>query len=248
MKIDLTIVGGSRPELLSRTLGSFNKNMFVNFQIGSVFVNLDPFGGNEEDRAECIKILNSYFLNPEILCPEISSFGLAVKNLWSKPKTLVFFHLEDDWELNIVITPKMIKPMKRKSVAQLALRYGKYHRFFHEKYHWQKKSIFGFDIFPNFLRPVFTTSPSFIKSAFANVCSDLMNPQLDPEKQLSNGMVPGLSFFTADYKCKFLLEKSKIVNITDTGREWRLQKGLVKIEENGKSMWLPKSITDSTQE
>lgn len=27
-----------------------------------------------------------------------------------------------------------------------------------------------------------------------------------------------------------------------------IAKGLVKIEENGKSMWLPKSITDSTQE
>ena len=120
MKIDLTIVGGSRPDLLERTLKSFNEKMFLNFEIGTVFVNLDPFGGNEVDRSACIDIINYYFINPQISCPENNSFGLAVKNLWSKPKSQVFFHLEDDWESNIVITPNMLKALNRKPVVQLA--------------------------------------------------------------------------------------------------------------------------------
>lgn len=247
MKIDLTIVGGSRPDLLERTLKSFNEKMFINFEIGAVFVNLDPFGGNEVDRSACIDIINYYFINPQISCPENNSFGLAVKNLWSKPKSPVFFHLEDDWESNIVITPNMLKVLNRKPVVQLALAYGKYHRFFYEKYHWEKKSIFGLNIFPNFFRPIFTTSPSFIKSSFANHCSNLMDPRFDPEKQLSNGLVPLLSLYTANYKCRFLLEELKKENITDIGREWRLQKGLVKIEENGVSLWVNKSETDSKE-
>lgn len=238
MKIDLTIVGGSRPELLRRTLQSFHDKMFVNFEVGTVFVNLDPFGGNEKDRQDCIEILNSFFTNPEITCPTSNSFGLAVKNLWSKPKTPIFFHLEDDWESNIVITPKMTTCLNNKSVAQLALKYGKNHRYFKERFHWEKRDIFGFKILPNFARPIFTTSPSFIKSSFANSCSQMMDPLLDPEKQLSNGLIPSLSSFTANFKCKFLLEKSKEANIVDIGREWRLQKGLDKIERNGKSIWV----------
>ena len=238
MKIDVTIVGGSRPELLRRTLQSFNDKMFVNFEIGSVFVNLDLFGGNEEDRQNCIEILNRFFTNPEITCPTSNSFGLAVKNLWSKPKTPIFFHLEDDWESNIVITPKMVKCLQRNSVTQLALRYGKNHRYFKERFHWQKHTIFGFSVIPNLSRPVFTTSPSFIKSSFANACSELMNPLLDPEKQLSNGMVPSLSIFTSKFKCKFLLEKYHKTNIVDIGREWRIERGLVKVEKDGQSLWM----------
>jgi hypothetical protein len=42
---DLTILAGARPELLSRTLSSFQRNVFDLNPPKNVYANVDPWGG-----------------------------------------------------------------------------------------------------------------------------------------------------------------------------------------------------------
>lgn len=42
---DLTILAGARPELLSRTLSSFQRNVFDKNPPNNVYANIDPWGG-----------------------------------------------------------------------------------------------------------------------------------------------------------------------------------------------------------
>lgn len=237
MKIDVTILGGSRPDLLIRTLDSFQEKLMKNFEIGNVFVNLDLFGGNEFERGDCAHIVKKHFENPIIQSPEYSSFGLAVKSLWSKPTSQIFLHMEDDWIFNTSIMPADIDNLFDSKTKQVALHFGRYHRYLPGRFHWAKKSYFGLDIFPDLKRPVFATSPSFIESNFARQCAALMNPNLDPEKQMSNGLVQELSDYTSKYRCRLLKKKHGLDHVTDIGRLWREVNGIEKKFRNGSSVW-----------
>ena len=237
MKIDLTILGGSRPKLLKRTLQSFHEKIFVNFEISSVYANLDLFGGHQQDRLECIKILNTFFLNPEIACPDSNSFGLAVKNLWLQPKSDTFLHLEDDWLAISKIEPIQISKYLKGKTKQIALHHGAFHSYFRNRFHWSKHNTFGYEVIPNFSRPIFSTSPSFLNSNFALSCAELMDPGMDPEKQLSNGSVARLSEFTSKYRCRLLKKNSGMDYVQDIGRDWRELRGINKTFEDGASIW-----------
>lgn len=80
--MDITIVCGRRPDLLSRTLASFQDNMFRHFDIGTVHANIDPFCGTEAEGDACEALLRSHFPRVAIRRPETPSFGMAVKHLW----------------------------------------------------------------------------------------------------------------------------------------------------------------------
>jgi hypothetical protein len=46
---DLTILAGARPELLSRTLSSFQRNVFDKNPPNNVYSNVDPWGGVSQE-------------------------------------------------------------------------------------------------------------------------------------------------------------------------------------------------------
>ncbi len=47
---DLTILAGARPELLSRTLSSFQRNVFDLNPPKNVYANVDPWGGGRRKK------------------------------------------------------------------------------------------------------------------------------------------------------------------------------------------------------
>jgi hypothetical protein len=222
---DLTLVCGSRPELLEQTLKSFNKFIFSQLEIGKVFANIDLYGGDEEQRKICRSMILRRFPNAEIQLPSNNSFGHAVKSLWSKPSSQNFLHLEDDWIALKTIRIERIIRKASSRVKQWSLVKPRLEQslFTSRRY----RPIDKLPIFiPNFQRPAFTTSPSIIDSEFARAVSYLMDPSLNPEKQMFNGMNIPLENYLQNFRCIALHKWWEKESITDIGRAWQLSKGI----------------------
>jgi hypothetical protein len=222
---DLTLVCGSRPELLQQTLDSFHTYIFSQISIGQVFVNIDLYGGDEDKRKVCRSMILQQFPKAVIEQPSKNSFGNAVKSLWSRPTSQNFLHLEDDWvalkpiNLSRIIRSNnsrikqwnLVKPRVEQSLLT-SLRF---------------RPINGIPIFiPNVRRPAFTTSPSIIDSQFARGVSELMNPELNPEKQMFNGMNIPLENYLKSFRCIALHKWWERESISDIGRDWQSSKGI----------------------
>jgi hypothetical protein len=238
MKIDVVLVSGCRPELLSRTLNSFNDKVFCNFTVNTCYANIDPFGGAQADGAECARIIYRYFPNAVISMPDTPGFGAAVKTVWGQSTAPVVLHLEDDWLVSDIITPSHIEPLlvgDTRAVRLLSKHMSWNRRSeFHERtgrYRWMGIT------YRRVRTAAFGTSPGFLTGAFARTCAELMRPDLDPEKQMRPGLNPLLFAYMSQFKCRVLHGEKQADIIHDIGREWREEKGIVKVVSNGRSLW-----------
>jgi len=223
--IDLTLVAGSRPELLQRTLDSFEKHVFGFVPISQVYVNIDRHGGTESDRNECVAIVLSFFPRAFVTTPTINSFGSAVKNLWSLPQAENFLHLEDDWVANHDIRFDRLKLPPDARTKQWFLVKPQVSQSILTSYRF--RPVRGIPFFlPNPSSPAFTTSPSILNSAFAHRVSQLMKPDLNPEKQMFNGLNPSLEEELKNFRSKALVSWWEKPLITDIGREWQKARGI----------------------
>jgi hypothetical protein len=64
-----------------------------------------------------------------------------------------------------------------------------------------------------------------------------MKPGLDPEKQFFRQINPELEAHALPRRCMFLRGTTRRELIVDIGREARAAQGLVKLYENGASVW-----------
>ncbi len=238
-RIDVTLVSGARPGLLKQTLEDFSAKLFRNFSVQTLYVNIDPFEGGQEEVEACDAICREYF--PDIVArkPESSHFTTAVKWLWSQPTADWFFHLEDDWILNREVREEEFRKARKRKVTQVSLMTREKNwgdrTFFH--YEPARKVILGKDFGKglNKKRPIFTTSPSFVQSDFAKRCAALMDDGLDPEKQL-NYLNPDLNAYTARFRNHFIGTRREFV-AEDIGRTHRDTQGIVKTVVDGNSVW-----------
>ncbi len=238
-EFDVTIVSGRRPELLKKTLGSFQDNLFRNFEVSNVFVNIDPFGGSDEDQVRCVDVVLQYFPDARIYQPEECSFTKAVKTLWQMPSKKYFFHLEDDWVLHEPIFPSQIADEFKGKTRQVSLMCKEKNWNGTDKYHGYRKKLklMGVKVW-HWHKPEFTTSPSFIENSFAKKCASMMDEGLDPEKQFQGNQNPPLEDFSSQYRNRFHVGQKQPNIITDIGRAWRAKQGLIKHVENGVSTWV----------
>lgn len=237
--MDITIVCGRRPELLAQTLASFSDRVLRHFPIGTVYANIDPFCGTEEDGEACEVLLRKNFSAVVVRRPPLPSFGMAVKYLWQQPKTPYFLHMEDDWEVLSPITPELIEPRLTGKVVQVQL--SKLDRPYLPKTYafrttWRTFLGLKYGKRVHLDRPLFGTSPSFIVSCFARQCAEQMNPDLDPEKQLYSGDTP-LSDFTRAHLNHPLSGPARRAIVRDLGRPWLARRGIEKRIVNGTSVW-----------
>lgn len=239
-KLDVLIVSGARPELLSRTLKSFQENLFVNFELGRCYVNIDPFEGGADEITECRKLIGDYFSNPVVRSPPERDFTKAVKWLWSKPENPYCLHLEDDWILHSAVKPKDVFPHFHELVRQVSfLTSGKKWKIrspYHSKVLKRKFLGVTFDRVAIEDEPVFTTSPSFLQRDFVRKAARLMDVNYDPEKQLYREMVPALRAYTRQYRNYFIGDRKNFI-VEDIGREYRINRGLKKYIVDGQSVW-----------
>ncbi len=222
---DLTLVCGSRPELLAQTLSSFSEFIFSQLEIGNVFANIDLHGGDEGKRKVCRSLILQSFPNAEIQEPSKNSFGAAVKTLWSKPSSRNFLHLEDDWVALKPIRFDRINRLANSRIKQWNLVKPRVEQSLFTSLRFRPVRVLPFFI-PNLKRPLFSTSPSIINTQFAHCVSQLLDPALNPEKQMFNGMNVPLENYLGHFRCMALHKWWEEESIVDIGRAWQSSKGI----------------------
>ncbi|MES0810418.1 hypothetical protein ABLO27_13125 [Roseibium sp. SCPC15] len=238
-KIDISLVSGARPGLLRETLESFYSKLFKNFDLQTLYVNIDPFEGGPEEVETCELICREYFSEVVSRKPDKPHFTKAVRWLWSRPKADWCFHLEDDWVLSREVSLQEFHDAQKRNVAQISLMTREKNWGYRSMYHYEpsRLTFLGRDLGKslNRRRPIFTTSPSFVRRDFAHRCAELMNDTLDPEKQL-NTLNPELNAYTADFRNHFIGARREFVAI-DIGRQHRDEHGITKTVIDGNSVW-----------
>lgn len=236
--LDLALVSGRRPELLAQTLASFGERLFPGFSISGVFANIDPVFGDEADQAACRETILSHFPQAQIFEPGPPGFGAAVQRVWAATTGDLVFHMEDDWVLNEPLGPADILPLMTgdtRSVAPVSVEMGwDGQALFNQRRH--KRRVMGLPL-GRVTFNVFGTSPRFLDGHFARRCAELMNPSLDPEKQMRRPGNPALIACQQPFRCRLLPGRTRPDLITDIGRGWRAARGIDKVVTGGVSTW-----------
>ncbi len=180
-EIDVTLVAGRRPELLARTLCSFEEKIFRNFRISKVFVNLDPFLGCLADGVVCPKIVLEHFPDAEITEPDVASYAQAVKTLWSKIQAPLALHMEDDWVALDTIFPDCVFPFFFENRVRMLSLMAREKIWNGRAKRATQRILVPFTPL-RFRAPHFSVSPCFVERDFALVYAALLKPALDPEK------------------------------------------------------------------
>jgi hypothetical protein len=236
--LDVTLVAGRRPGLLRRTLASFGERLFAHFPVAGVYANIDPVFGEVADHADCKASILALFPGAVIFEPTEPGFGAAVKRLWAATQSTIVFHLEDDWVLNETLRPEQVLPLLRGETRALAL--------VSKELGWNgraafnvrraKKRFLGIPYARETIN-VFGTSPRFLEGDFARRCAALLDPTLDPEKQMRPPNNPALRTYMQAFRCRFLPARAHAELITDIGRAWREERGIEKVVSQGTSTW-----------
>ncbi|OMQ41715.1 hypothetical protein [Ensifer sp. 1H6] len=239
-KIDLCIVSTRRPDLLATTLTSFSDKVFPNFEIENVFVNLDPFFGDEGDHARCVELIKTTYPRCVLFEPDKPSFTSAVQRVWAATKSEFFFHLEDDWIALEGIGSAALLPFSDQAVAQVSFHTAEKKWDVRKKGHFHRRNeyrdFFGVRI-PTFRTfPIFTTSPCLLRGEFGRGCATLMDPSKDPEKQFYYGVNPKLEDYVRQQK-SFVYSPNNAPVIADVGRQWQKLNNIQKIIRNATSSW-----------
>lgn len=236
--IDVTLVAGRRPELLEQTLNSFSRGLFGHFRIAGVYANIDPVFGDVAEGEECRQAILKHFPDARIHQPKEACFGGAVKRVWQETTSELVFHLEDDWLLNAPVTYEDIRPLftgLTRAVVLVAEVHGWNGR---DEFNTRRRKVrfLGVPIGHRNV-DVFSTSPQFLDGAFARRCAELMDPALDPEKQMRPPHNPPLRAYVDNYRCRLLSSPDGGEMLTDIGRPWREQRNISKIVSEGVSTW-----------
>lgn len=240
-RIDVCVVATRRPDLLQRTLHSFDDGLFGNFSIARIIANIDPAFGNAEDQEECVRLIKSYDPDATVTTPEQAGFAAAVARVWSQSTADIVLHLEDDWLLRKPLHPSNIAPLlENRSIAQIS--------FNHANTNWDRRRkgpfcftrksivISGLKMPLKTKIPSFLTGPSFFKGSFVRAAALLMDPKFDPEKQFCRGVNKPLEKYVYPFK-NLILGTEPDYYIEDIGRAWRKERNIVKHVVAGQSSW-----------
>lgn len=232
------MVATRRPDLIARTLESFSKNVFANFDVQAFRLNLDPAFGTVADETLCVDIVRQHFPKADITIPDAPGFGAAVKRLWAGAHDGLMLHLEDDWLVNEPITPATVNRLVAEGYSAVAplSRYHPVHPGIDYICKIKKKRILGIPMRTTVI-PKLGTSPKFILGSYARAVAGMLDPALDPEKQMTNRLNPELEDFIARRKCHLLRTAAGGPLIEDIGRDWRDARKIEKVVVDGRSIW-----------
>jgi hypothetical protein len=243
--IDLVMICGRRPSLLSQTLASFGARMFPHFPFANVIANIDPFMGDGAAGDACETLLRMAFAQSaaqlQIFRPETAGFAAAVQRAWRATTSEFVFHLEDDWIAREDITPQpffdLLAPDDVQAVTLVCA--TKHTRGLPQQtYRRITRSPRGY-IVKDELINAFSTSPGMFKGPFLRAAAELLDIGLDPEKQFFKGLNPALEELALPYRCMFLRGANARDAIEDIGRDYRDQLGLKKLLVDGQAVWQP---------
>ena len=235
-------MAGRRPDLLSGTLNSFWSNMLRHFSVSVAMINIDPIFGGGEDHKECVRIFSSYFPDGEIIAPETASFGAAVKELWGAAPPGLVLHIEDDWLLRYPIKPQLVQESFNRYGANFRCLFlsSQTTAMPGETLRWRPSSrtarllqrLRG-------IRPftAFGTSPQISDGHTLRLIASMLNPALDPEKQIRQNHNLDLWEFQQKFLSGNLWGPTGDYLVSDTGRAWREERGIRKTVQGARSSW-----------
>lgn len=237
MDYDVTLIAGHREALLARTLESFTRDVFPNFPIRRLIANIDPFMGDAAEGDRCEALIRRHFPEALIFRPETPDFASAVIRAWSATTAPRVLHLEDDWIALEPIGPERIEPLFEPDVGAVTFMSANKHT--RGLYHQTSRRVVkqGRTIVEDTLVNAFSTSPGVFEGEFLREAARRMKPGLDPEKQFFRQINSELEAHALPLRCMFLRGTTRRELILDIGREARAEVGLVKVYENGASIW-----------
>lgn len=237
LEYDVTLIAGHREALLARTLESFGRDVFPNFKVRRLIANIDRFMGDDAEGDRCEALIRRYFPEAMVFRPETPDFASAVMRTWSATTAPRVLHLEDDWLALEPIRPDRIEPLFEPDVA--AVTFMSINKHTRRLPHQTSRRVVkkGRRIVEDFLVNAFSTSPGVFEGDFLREAARRMKPGLDPEKQFFRQINPELEAHALPKRCMFLRGTIKRELILDIGREARAEQGLVKLYENGASVW-----------
>lgn len=237
MDYDITLIAGHREALLARTLESFTRDVFPNFRLRRLIANLDPFMGDAAEGDRCEALIRRHFPQAMIFRPETADFASVVIRAWSATTAPRVLHLEDDWLALEPIGPDRIEPLFEPDVGAVTFMCLTKHT--RGLPHQTSRRVVkqGRRIVEDRLVNAFSTSPGVFEGDFLREAARRMHPGLDPEKQFFRQINPELEAHALPRRCMFLRGTTRRELIVDIGREARAAQGLVKLYENGASVW-----------
>lgn len=220
-KIDITMTGVIRPDILNRTLESIVKNICQDRDGFRLVLNIDPIGESIKP-AKVIKTARKYFDDLIFNIPKTPSFAKAVKWVWSNSDAPYVFHIEDDWIINRQIdVDDMInilkkyeklsslrlyknKMPKRKKVTTFACSWVYNEEGFYLAKDWRKQ---------------FGLNPILIKREFINQALPRMRDTVNPEKQFRYSQ-EYMRKVIKDWQYGMYTNPGDKALVTDIGRKW----------------------------
>ncbi|MFM7334719.1 MAG: hypothetical protein ACKO1H_09960 [Tabrizicola sp.] len=234
---DVTLIAGHREALLAETLQSFTRDVFPNFSVRRLIANIDRFMGDAAEGDRCEALIRRHFPEALIFRPETPDFASAVKRTWEATTAPRVLHLEDDWIALEPIGPERIEPLFEPDVGAVTFMCVTKHTrgLFHQTSRRLVKR--GRRVVEDRLVNAFSTSPGVFDGDFLREAARRMQPGLDPEKQFYRQINPELEEHALPRRCMFLRGTRHRELVRDIGRQARADVGLVKLYENGASVW-----------
>jgi hypothetical protein len=234
---DVTLIAGHREALLAQTLDSFTRDVFPNFTIRRVIANIDRFMGDDAEGDRCEALIRAHFPTALIFRPESPDFAAAVKRTWDATTAGRVLHLEDDWVAREPIGPARIEPLFEPDVSAVTFMCASKHTRGLPHQTARRVVKQGRKIVTDTLVNAFSTSPGVFDGEFLREAARRMLPGLDPEKQFFRQINPSLEEHALPMRCMFLRGTRHRELVRDIGRQARIDVGLVKLYENGASVW-----------
>lgn len=234
---DVTLIAGHREALLARTLESFSRDVFPNFPIRRLIANIDRFMGDDAEGDRCEALIRRHFPEALIFRPATPDFASAVKRTWEATTAPRVLHLEDDWIALEPFGPERIEPLFEPDVGAVTFMCVTKHTRGLRHQTARRVVRKGRRIVEDVLVNAFSTSPGVFDGAFLREAARRMRPGLDPEKQFYRQINPELEAHALPRRCMFLRGSARRELVADIGRQARADVGLVKLYENGASVW-----------
>lgn len=241
--IDVTITATRRPDVLARTLHSFDHNMLATCQKRAI-INIDPIGPGKSAQ-EIVALCWKYFDDVVYFMPPSPSFPKAFKKVWSLTREEFVFHLEDDWELQypVDIFDMIATMQEEKNLASLRL----------NVFRTDKLSAKNWKVFfpwngryfecpeDKKFEVGFCGHPSLIRGEFVRQAAECLIETLNPEKQFHRGN-DALILLQSKYKFGVWAGQNAVPSIVDIGRCWMIENGYAKA---GNKAWFTEWTSQS---
>lgn len=240
MKFDIVCTATLRPELLFKTLQSFNYNLF-NSEIGNYrfTVNIDLTGVHSKEDikpklSEVLSVINGFNFKEVILRwtdkPNFATAWFWIMGYLQEP---LVFYLEEDWLLLREVDLDEMLLYFREDLKLVHLRLSAFNAGDRTCKNWNKFTYWNgkyFNIKGNDKFAIgWSGHPGFTRVDFLRKAMAAMNFTSNPEKQIKGRRYPcQMNKLLLEHNLGVYIKPCEHAQIKDLGRNWMIENGFKK--------------------